>query len=202
MITIPERLQSKAGSVIGGREWLAQLPDVCRRLCDEWSIDLGSSFPDGHVSLVTPPTKPDADAPWCSRFQYLRPSNSELSQPGPTQVLLHGAFHRANILSALWEPWLAIDPLPMIGDPAYDSVQYLLFRMGDRANPSAEWERDIEQFCQRLDIDAERVKAWLFARLVSDAVAACTQGATMVEHERPGGDLWAARLVHRLRRSS
>jgi len=123
----------------------------------------------------------------------------QLSAPGPAEVLLHGDFHHANILSARREAWLAIDPLPMFGDPAYDCVQYLLFRMGDLADPNADWAKVIEQFCRRMDADPERVKAWLFARLVSDAVAACTHGTTAAELEAPLGDLWAARLVDRLR---
>jgi streptomycin 6-kinase len=83
----------------------------------------------------------------------------QLAEPGPTEVLLHGDFHHANILSAEREPWLAIDPLPMIGDPAYDCVQYLLFRMGDLADAGTQWGREIDQFCRRLDVEAERVKA-------------------------------------------
>jgi streptomycin 6-kinase len=122
-----------------------------------------------------------------------------LSGSGPTQVLLHGDFHLNNILSAERRPWLAIDPLPMIGDPAYDAVQYLLFRKGDLADPATEWARVISRFCARLDVDIERVKAWLFARVVSDALAAYVEGRTLGELEARQGDLWTARLVHRLR---
>lgn len=312
MITIPEQLQSKADNVSGGSEWLSQLPDVCRRLSEEWAIDLGSPFPDCHVSLVITADQAgcplvlkipmpstielktlaagararEADAlrewkgngavqlveyddatgamleerclPGATLAELEHPDDADglaaallhrlhvsppprggferladravrlaqdlpervdeakmrvdqwlldtairllgqLSEPGPAEALLHGDFHHANILSAEREPWLAIDPLPMIGDPAYDAVQYLLFRMGDLADPSAEWGREIAQVCRRLDVDAERVKAWLFARLVSDAVAAYTQGTSLAELEAPHGDLWTARLVSRLR---
>ena len=310
MIPVPERLRSKAANVSGGGEWLSELPDVIRRLSEEWSIDLGSPFDDCHISLVVaadraglplvlkipmPSTielgtlpagararEADALKVWAgngavqlvdldavtgamlaerclpgatladldpcaaddvaiellSRL-HVSPSPGtferlsdraarlsldlpvrvdeakipidhelvdtaigllgQLSAPGPAEILLHGDFHHANILSARREAWLAIDPLPMIGDPAYDCVQYLLFRMGDLADPSADWARVMEQFCRRMDADPERVKAWLFARLVSDAVAACTQGTTVAELEAPLGDLWAARLVNRLR---
>ena len=310
MILIPERLRSRADNVSGGGAWLSELPDVTRRLSEEWSIELGFPFPDCHISLVVtanqvgrplvlkipmPSTielgtlpagararEANALTAWAGNgavqlvdfdaatgamleerclpgatLAVLDPCDADdvaigllgrlhvsttsgtferlsdraarlaldlpvrvdgvkvpidqgllettvgllgqLSATGPAEVLLHGDFHHANILSAQREPWLAIDPLPMIGDPAYDCVQYLLFRMGDLADPSAEWERVIAQFCQQLTVDPERVKAWLFARLVSDAVAACTQGVTVAELEAPLGDLWAARLVHRLR---
>jgi streptomycin 6-kinase len=35
-------------------------------------------------------------------------------------VLLHGDLNPTNVLAAEREPWLAIDPKPMVGDAAYD----------------------------------------------------------------------------------
>lgn len=112
-------------------------------------------------------------------------------------VLLHGDIHHHNILSAARRSWLAIDPLPMIGEPAYDAVQYLLFRKGDLADPATEWGPVIARFCRLAGVDAERVMAWTFARLVSDAIAACEQGLPTDELEARHGDLWTARLIPR-----
>lgn len=85
-------------------------------------------------------------------------------------------------------------------DPAYDAVQYLLLRKGDLADLEAEWEPIIHPFCSGLGIDSERVTAWLFARLVSDAIAARgEEGESVASLEAIQGDLWSARLVHRLR---
>jgi streptomycin 6-kinase len=36
------------------------------------------------------------------------------------QALLHGDLNPTNVLAAEREPWLAIDPKPVVGDPAYD----------------------------------------------------------------------------------
>ncbi|MFC7625313.1 aminoglycoside phosphotransferase family protein [Microlunatus sp. GCM10028923] len=122
-----------------------------------------------------------------------------LATPTTDEVLLHGDFHQHNVLADGRESWLAIDPLPMVGDPGYDAVQYLLFRKGDLADPEAAWDGQIDQFCERLGFDAGRTKAWLFTRLITDAVAACAEeGATPAELEDRQGDLWSARLVHRL----
>ena len=124
----------------------------------------------------------------------------ELAGSEPAPRILHGDFHHHNILAATRESWLAIDPLPMIGDPAYDVVQYLLFRKGDLADPETEWGPVINRLCSGLEINAERVKAWLFARLVSDAVAAhAEEGEPIALLEATQGDLWSARLVARLR---
>jgi streptomycin 6-kinase len=38
----------------------------------------------------------------------------------PRPVVVHGDFNPGNLLAAEREPYLAIDPKPMIGDPAYD----------------------------------------------------------------------------------
>ncbi len=122
-----------------------------------------------------------------------------LSKAGPAEVLLHGDLHHDNLLAAARQSWLAIDPLPMVGDPGYDAVQFLLFRKGDLADPAVEWDRVIRRFCGLLGVDTERVKAWLFARLISDALAACAEGATVAELEAEQGDLWTARLVLALR---
>ena len=83
--------------------------------------------------------------------------------------------------------------------PAYDAVQYLLLRQGDLANPRAEWRPVIDRFCSLLELDAERTKAWIFARLVSDAIAGLERGLLVDEPNAHRGDLWTARLVNGLR---
>jgi streptomycin 6-kinase len=41
-------------------------------------------------------------------------------------VLLCTDLHAENVLAAEREPWLAIDPKPCIGDPAFDAIQHML----------------------------------------------------------------------------
>ena len=40
-------------------------------------------------------------------------------------MLLHTDLHAGNVLAAEREPWLAIDPKPYVGDPAYDVTQHI-----------------------------------------------------------------------------
>jgi len=47
----------------------------------------------------------------------------ELASTRSRSVLLHGDFHPGNVLSSTREPWLAIDPKPLAGDPAYADVE-------------------------------------------------------------------------------
>lgn len=40
----------------------------------------------------------------------------------PTRALLHGDLHHGNILAAQREPWLAVNPKGVIGEPAYEAA--------------------------------------------------------------------------------
>ncbi|MGH3205623.1 MAG: aminoglycoside phosphotransferase family protein, partial [Streptosporangiaceae bacterium] len=50
----------------------------------------------------------------------------ELPVTADSQVLLCTDLHGDNVLAARREPWLAIDPKPYVGDPAYDVLQHML----------------------------------------------------------------------------
>jgi streptomycin 6-kinase len=89
----------------------------------------------------------------------------ELPQTAPANVLLATDLHAGNVLSAQREPWLAIDPKPFIGDPAYDATQHLLncySRMGSDADET------ISRFADLLGVDRERLRLWTFAREAAD----------------------------------
>lgn len=60
-----------------------------------------------------------------------------------------------------------IDPKPFVGDPAYDPVQHVL-NCDERlsADPLGLARRMVEL----LDLDAERVRLWLFARCAQESV--------------------------------
>src|SRR5579884_718199 len=51
---------------------------------------------------------------------------ADLLASSPAPMLLHGDLHHANILAAGREPWLAIDPKGVVGDPAYEPATLLL----------------------------------------------------------------------------
>ena len=81
-------------------------------------------------------------------------------------VLLCTDLHPGNVLAAQREPWLVIDPKPYVGDPAYEPVQHML-NFPDRliAGPGAFADR----MAALLDLDAGRVRQYLFARCVLQA---------------------------------
>jgi streptomycin 6-kinase len=89
----------------------------------------------------------------------------ELAHPSFDDVLLATDLHAGNVLRAQREPWLAIDPKPFVGDRAYDATQHL-FNCQDRllADPKA----TIHRFADLLEIDRERIRLWMFARVAAE----------------------------------
>jgi streptomycin 6-kinase len=82
------------------------------------------------------------------------------------RVLLATDLHAGNVLAAEREPWLAIDPKPYVGDPAYDVLQHLL---NDAERLQAD-PRDLAwRLCDLAGLDRERVVRWLFARCVMES---------------------------------
>lgn len=88
----------------------------------------------------------------------------ELAAIGAHRFLLATDLHAGNVLRAEREPWLMIDPKPFIGDPAYDATQHLL---NCKARLQADPRGTVTRFAELLDIDAERVGLWLFARVAA-----------------------------------
>ena len=96
----------------------------------------------------------------------------ELTATSRDEVLLATDLHAGNVLRARREPWLAIDPKPFVGDRAYDATQHLL---NCRERMSAEPSATIARFASLLDVDAERVRKWMFARAAAEPRDAWTQ---------------------------
>ena len=91
-----------------------------------------------------------------------------LCASAPAPVLLHGDLHHDNVLRATREPWLAIDPHGLIGDPGYE-VGALLFNPepGDRDGAlTALVPARVEQLAQETGLPPERVVAWGFVKAV------------------------------------
>jgi streptomycin 6-kinase len=92
-----------------------------------------------------------------------------LAASQPRRVLLHGDFHPGNVLAAQREPWLIIDPKPLVGDPAYDLAQWL-FNRSDAAlstgDPVSTVRQQIERFAERLGLSRDRIAGWAFVKSV------------------------------------
>ena len=86
-----------------------------------------------------------------------------------TPVLLHGDLHHENILRADREPWLAIDPKGVVGEPAYEVgalLRNIKPQLLDRLQPSRILARRVSILKEELGFEQERMLGWGLAQAV------------------------------------
>ncbi|MFD7891891.1 aminoglycoside phosphotransferase family protein [Streptomyces albidoflavus] len=84
-------------------------------------------------------------------------------------TMVHGDLHPRNILRADREPWLAVDPKGLAGDPAYDGGTLLKTRtpvLLSSADPLKDAHRTLAVFAEAAGLDRDRVTRWAQLLLV------------------------------------
>jgi streptomycin 6-kinase len=96
---------------------------------------------------------------------------AELLATAAPSMLLHGDLHHYNILSARRQPWLAIDPKGVCGEPAYEVGAWLHnpFDLLQRPQPDRLLARRVTIFSEMLGIETERLAGWGMAQAVLSA---------------------------------
>ncbi|MGW5241370.1 aminoglycoside phosphotransferase family protein [Monashia sp. NPDC004114] len=106
-----------------------------------------------------------------------------VARPPAEDRLLHTDLHFANVLAGYRTPWLAIDPKPMAGDPAFEVAPALWNRSDELGTGSQiRWSlrRRLEIICERAGIDEGRARAWTIVREADnglDAAMSARSGA-------------------------
>lgn len=123
-------------------------------MCDQWADEYEEKVAAGRGRL-----DPDLGRHGIALFRALPASASE-------SVALCTDLHATNVLAAEREPWLVVDPKPYLGDPTYDALQHMLNCPGRLLeDPRALTGR----MADLLELDRERLLAWLFARCVQES---------------------------------
>jgi len=120
-----------------------------------------------------------------------------LASSGPP-VLLHGDLHHDNILSASRQPWLAIDPKGVVGEPAYEVGALLRNLWPERhahQDPRRLLERRAHRLAEELGMDRARVRGWAVAQAVLSAVWSVEDGDESWEAAMADAELLAAMRV-------
>lgn len=120
-------------------------------MCAEWATEFDED----------PPIGLDPGLARAGRTLFI-----ELPHPAADDVLLCTDLHGANILAAGREPWLAIDPKPHVGDRTFDALQHMI------NCPERLLADPIGLACRMaglLDLDADRLRLWLFAKCVIES---------------------------------
>jgi streptomycin 6-kinase len=157
----------RAGATIGARLHgvapPAGLPALCDVL-DGWADQLAGRL-DGH------PTEDPGLGRLAVEIMRTRP------RACARQVLLHGDLNPTNVLAAQREPWLAIDPKPMTGDPAYDGARLVLQPdTGAALDPGRTLEARLGAVTETMCIEREALVAWCLVDAVQIGTSARSHG--------------------------
>jgi streptomycin 6-kinase len=94
-------------------------------------------------------------------IRNLAPSQGE-------QVLLHQDLHGWNVLAAQREPWLAIDPKPLVGEREFGLAP--IIRSQELGSGRREAFRRLDRLTAELGLDRERARLWCIAQTVAWSV--------------------------------
>jgi streptomycin 6-kinase len=89
------------------------------------------------------------------------------TDPGTDGLLLHGDLHYFNVLAAEREPWLAIDPKPLSGDPCFEVAPLLWNRWEEAVGTGNVREAVRERMflvTEAAGLDPDRVRDWVIVR--------------------------------------
>jgi streptomycin 6-kinase len=96
-----------------------------------------------------------------------------LRAAGPDQgerVVVHQDFHGGNVLRAEREPWLAIDPKPLVGEREFDTASLLRDRRDELTHDpgsARRVRRRLDLLAVELDLDRERMRGWGIAHALA-----------------------------------
>lgn len=88
---------------------------------------------------------------------------ADLASSATEAVVLHQDLHTDNILQAQRQPWLAIDPKPLVGEPAFDAASLLRDRRDELRNdpdPARTIRRRLDTLTDALTLDRDRLCGW------------------------------------------
>jgi streptomycin 6-kinase len=100
--------------------------------------------------------------------------------------LLHWDLHYYNVMAAKRQPWLAIDPKPLAGDPAFELMPAVWNRWDDLVATGDLSQAIRDRFDLMLDvtgIDRDRALAWTAGRILQNVLWFTADGDTRIENE-------------------
>jgi streptomycin 6-kinase len=98
----------------------------------------------------------------------------ELGPAQGEQFILHQDFHGGNVLRAEREPWLVIDPKPLVGEREFDTASLLRDRRDELVRdpaPQRRIRRRLDQLAAELGLDRERMRGWAIAHALAWGVS-------------------------------
>ncbi|MER0477448.1 APH(6)-I family aminoglycoside O-phosphotransferase [Streptomyces sp. Edi2] len=127
------------------------------------------------VASLTDPTDRQRLHRWASAVDELA------GEPGDR--MLHWDLHYDNVLAAEREPWVAIDPEPLVGDPGFDLWPALdtgweqIAATGDALRVV---RRRFDLLTEALELDRGRATGWTLGRLLQNTLWDIEDGRTTI----------------------
>jgi streptomycin 6-kinase len=97
-------------------------------------------------------------------------SRDFVADPASTGTLIHADLHYENVMAADRQPWLAIDPKPMSGDPHYEVAPMLWNRFEELAGDVRAGVRArFHALVDHAGLDEDRARDWVVVRMMNNA---------------------------------
>lgn len=100
--------------------------------------------------------------------------------------LLHWDLHYENVMASHRQPWLAIDPKPLAGDPGFELMPAVWNRWDDLVATGNLSQAIRDRFDLMLDvtgIDRDRALGWTAGRILQNVLWFTADGDTRIEDE-------------------
>lgn len=122
--------------------------------------------------------EPDRGAPGLQRLPVAAEAAGQLVATCAEEKLLHGDFITKNLVSDATSRigWLALDPLPMTGDPAAEVAAFAAYHPAELILPIA------EALAQALGLDPRRALRWAAIWTVHQVAQAWRDDQQQLEH--------------------
>ncbi|MGA5406588.1 aminoglycoside phosphotransferase family protein [Streptomyces lavendulocolor] len=102
----------------------------------------------------------------------------------PGDRMLHWDLHYGNVLAGEREPWLAIDPEPLVGDPGFDlwpALDTCWERVRATGDAARVVRRRFDLLTEALGLDRERAAGWTLGRLLQNTLWDIEDGRTAID---------------------
>ncbi|MYW48377.1 aminoglycoside phosphotransferase family protein, partial [Streptomyces sp. SID161] len=164
---------------------LRSLGDIASEMLDQ--------VPQAVMRLITPADR-----------QLLRSWASAVAEVAgePGDRMLHWDLHYDNVLAAQREPWIAIDPEPLAGDPGFDLWPALDSKWDDvvaKGDTRRIVRRRFDLLTDVLGLDRARATGWTLGRLLQNSLWDIDDGETRLA---PSSVAIADSLLNRLPRAN
>ena len=119
------------------------------------ALELATGLPERQERLSNPIPARD--------FDFVSSLAEQLAATSQDGLLVHADLHYGNVLAGSREPWAAIDPKPVSGEPEHAVPELLWTRVDEVEDDAGIW-RLLAVLVESAELDAHKAHAWAVVR--------------------------------------